>query len=204
MIKGSTPPILKNHVPHPQNANRLSAIGKIFLAGHIMNNVAIKKYKSGFTLIELLVTLAVAIILLSVVVPSFSWLIESSKERSTRDLIVSSIFAAQQQAQSRLVSVNLCATTDATTCVSTWGSDWLVYEDNDGSGTMTAGDVIISNVSSKTDKIDSTSTQIVFSPTGHSTLNTFKVCSNTDNAVAYQIELSRMGRIGYTDAAGGC
>ncbi|TEW56786.1 prepilin-type N-terminal cleavage/methylation domain-containing protein [Psychromonas sp. RZ22] len=162
--------------------------------------------KRGFTLVELLVTIAVAAVLISVVVPSFTGLIESSKERATRDALVASINAAKQQAQSKRINVYICPTTDGSSCSGTWGSDWLIYEDTDGSATLDAslGDLIISNNTSKTSHIASLVSQIAFSPTGHSTINTFQVCSNTDDSVVYEIELSRMGRISYAAAAGGC
>lgn len=163
-----------------------------------------KGLQQGFTLIELLITIAIAAILLTVVVPSYSSLIESSKERATRDLIVSSIHTAKQQAQTKRIDVYLCATNDGTTCTNSWGSDLLVYEDNDSSGSLNTNDIIVSNISTKTDLITSSEEQIYFSPTGHSTNNIFKVCSNTDNAVVYEINLSRMGRISYATASGDC
>lgn len=162
--------------------------------------------KHGFTLIEILITIAIAAILLSIVVPSFTSLIESSKARTTRDSLISSIYAAKQQAQSERVNVYLCSSSDGASCDATtsWGTDWLVYEDNDSSGGLNNDDIIIINGSSKTSLIKSIENQIKFTPTGHSSANTFKVCSNTDNSVVYQIKLNRMGRVSHEDASGDC
>lgn len=160
--------------------------------------------KQGFTLVELMVTIAVSIILLLVVVPSFSGIIESSKERATRDSLVSSIFAAKQQAQSKRRTVYLCPTIDDISCANSWGGSWLAYEDQDDSDDLSAGDIIFSNVSSETDVIRSNQLQIAFSPTGHSTANIFQICSNTGSSAAYQIQLTRMGRISYLPPTGGC
>ena len=170
----------------------------------VMRRFNINGYDKGFTLIELMVTIAVASIAISIAVPAFTGLIESSKERAARDLLVSSIYAAKQQAQSKSVNVYLCATDDGSTCTSSWGSDWLVYEDNDGSTTLNADDIIVSKLTSKILEIQSTSAQISFTPTGHAIANTFRVCSNADQSIVYQIELSRMGRISYTTATGDC
>ncbi|WP_298943411.1 GspH/FimT family pseudopilin [uncultured Psychromonas sp.] len=171
-----------------------------------MNSFNIKGLQQGFTLIELLITIAIAAILLTVVVPSFSSLIESSKARTTRDSLISSIYAAKQQAQSERINVYLCSSADAASCDATtsWGADWLVYEDNDSSGSLNSGDVIIINGSSKTSLIKSTENQIKFTPTGHSSANIFKVCSNTDNSIVYEIKLNRMGRVSHEDASGDC
>jgi len=160
--------------------------------------------EKGFTLVELVVTIAVAAIALAIAVPSFSGLIESSKERAARDLLVSSINAAKEQAQSQRVNVYICASDDGSTCSNNWASDWLVYEDNDSSSTLNADDIIISSLSSKILKIQSDTEQVSFSPTGHTTTNTFQICSNTDNSIVYQIELSRMGRVSYTTVSGDC
>ncbi|GLS89545.1 type IV pilus biogenesis protein FimU [Psychromonas marina] len=160
--------------------------------------------KQGFTLVELMVTIAVAMILLFVVVPSFSGIIESSKERATRDLLVSSIFAAKQQAQSKRRTVYICPTTDDINCANSWGSNWLAYEDEDDSDDLSNGDIVFANVSSETDLIISNELQIAFSPTGHSTANIFQICSNTESTAAYQIQLTRMGRISYLTPTGGC
>lgn len=161
-------------------------------------------YQKAFTLVELVVTILVATVVISIAVPSFTNLIESSKARTTRDLLVSSIHLAKEKAQTKRVDVYLCATDDSETCSESWGGDWLVYEDSDGSASLTSDDLIISNVSSKTLAIVSSSEQISFTPTGHSSSNTFQVCDNTDNSVSYQIELSRMGRISYSSAEGDC
>ncbi|MDN2662754.1 GspH/FimT family pseudopilin [Psychromonas sp. 14N.309.X.WAT.B.A12] len=165
-----------------------------------------KEHQQGFTLIEMLITIAVAAILLSIVVPSFNSIIESSKERTTRDSLVSAIYSAKQQAQSERVNVYLCSSNDGESCADTtdWGSDWLIYQDDDSSGDLDEDDTIIANISSKTDAITSEIKEVKFTPTGHSLANTFKICSNTDNAVVYKMVLSRMGRITYEEASGDC
>jgi type IV fimbrial biogenesis protein FimT len=169
-----------------------------------MEETLFKGRVRGFTLIELMVTIALAAILLAIVVPSYTGLIESSRERSTRDLLVSSIYTAKQQSQSKRVNVYLCPTVNGSSCAGAWGSHWLVYEDNDGGATLTNGDIIVSNVSSKTEQILSSNLQVIFTPTGHTIGNTFSICSNTDNTIIYQIILSRMGRITYGAVGTGC
>jgi len=137
-------------------------------------------------------------------VPAFTGLIESSKERATRDLLVSSIAIAKQQALSKRVDVYICPTTNGSSCAANWGSDWLVYEDTDRNASLDASDTIIANIASKSELIKSTTTQVYFLSTGHAIANTFTVCSNTDSTIVYQIELSRMGRVSYSTASGGC
>jgi len=171
-----------------------------------MDSFNTKGLQQGFTLIEVLITIAIAAILLSIVVPSFTSLIESSKARTTREKLVSSIYAAKQQSQSERINVYLCSTSNGTSCLDTtsWGSDWLIYEDNDISGDLSNNDTIITNGSSKTSLIISSTNQVKFTPTGHSSANTFQVCNNTDKSVVYEVELNRMGHVSYPDASGVC
>ncbi|WP_028867316.1 GspH/FimT family pseudopilin [Psychromonas arctica] len=173
-----------------------------------MTRFTTHKKDQGFTLVELIITIAIAAILLSIVVPSFANLIESSKTRATRDALVSSIYSGKEKAQSEGFFVYLCPTSDGSTCTSVtdWGSDWLVYEDKDASATLdlSNGDIIVTHLTSKTNSIKSNVAQIRFAPTGHATANTFQICSNLDNSVVYQIQLSVMGRVSFANATGNC
>jgi len=151
---------------------------------------------SGFTLIELVITITIAAILIAIVVPSFNTIIESSKDRASRDALISAIYTGREQAISKRVKVYLCPTSNGTSCLDTtdWGSQWLVYQD---------GEIIIHHTS-KTDLILSDEKIITFSATGHATSNTFKICSNTDQSSVYELTLNRMGRVSYTTASGDC
>jgi type IV fimbrial biogenesis protein FimT len=155
-----------------------------------------QKHCSGFTLIELVITITIAAILIAIVVPSFNSIIESSKERATRDALISAIYTAREQAISKRVKVYLCPTSDGATCLETtsWGSQWLVYQE---------GEIMIHHTS-KTDLIYSNAEKITFTATGHSTSNIFKICSNTDQSLVYELTLNRMGRVNYISASGDC
>jgi prepilin-type N-terminal cleavage/methylation domain-containing protein len=155
-----------------------------------------QKHCSGFTLIELVITITIAAILIAIVVPSFNSIIESSKERATRDALISAIYTAREQAISKRVKVYLCPTSDGATCSETtsWGSQWRVYQDGE----------TLAHHTSKTDLILSDEKVITFSATGHSTANTFKICSNTDQSNVYELSLNRMGRVNYISASGDC
>ncbi len=172
----------------------------------VMTRFITHKRDQGFTLVELIITIAIAAILLSIVVPSFANLIESSKTRATRDALVSSIYSAKEKAQSEGFFVYLCPTIDGSTCTNAtdWGNHWLVYEDKDASLDLSNGDIIIAHLTSKTDSMKSNVAQVRFSPTGHATANTFQICSNLDNSVVYQIQLSVMGRVSFANATGSC
>ena len=59
----------------------------------------------GFTLIELMVTISLVLIVLLLVVPSFSDLFSSSRTRSAADIVFSSLIEARSEAIKRNVTV---------------------------------------------------------------------------------------------------
>jgi len=169
-----------------------------------MDKTCLKGIVRGFTLIELLITISMVTILLLIVSPSFTELIESNKQRTARDLLISALNTAQQQALSKNVSVYLCPTSDGITCSTLWAGStgWLVYEDLDRDGTLDASEIIVSQIDAGITSIANATPSIEFSPTGHVvTANTFTLCGHSTNQVSSQISITRMGTI--EAAAGG-
>lgn len=72
------------------------------------------KYVKGFTVIELMVTLAVAAILLAIAIPSFNYLMVSSKLTTTANAYVYALNIARSEAIKRNADVTV-ATTGAVT-----------------------------------------------------------------------------------------
>lgn len=75
----------------------------------------------GFTLIELLVTVAVALILLTVAVPAWKWLVSGSRLGSTADLLQTGYRMARTEA------VNSSSTSTLQPAIGQdWSSGWVV------------------------------------------------------------------------------
>lgn len=88
----------------------------------------------GFTLLELLVTMAVAGILLSVGVPSFSDAIKESRLSTQYNAMVGSLYLARSEAVKGIADVTVCPrSAPATNQCGTkddWNNGWLVFMDN--------------------------------------------------------------------------
>lgn len=96
------------------------------------------KTQTGFTLVELMIVLALAAILLTVGVPSFSNMIQNNRIVTQTNGFVSSLHLARSEAVKRGIPVAICPTSDPTatnpTCVDTtdWSKGWLVFTDDSG------------------------------------------------------------------------
>lgn len=81
----------------------------------------------GMTLIELLTTLAVAMLLLGVALPSFKHLVAEHRRVSTVNNLVSAANLARHTAITHRRSVSLCASHDGEYCGDDWQAGWMVF-----------------------------------------------------------------------------
>lgn len=99
----------------------------------------------GFTLLELLITVAILAIVLAIGVPSFKYIINSSRISSEVNAFVGSLQYARGEAIKRGQSVAVCASSDGATCSgsSNWVNGWLVFVDANSSTTQDTGEPVI-------------------------------------------------------------
>lgn len=108
----------------------------------------VKILDRGFTLIELVITLTVVGILAIIAVPSYQWLVESSRLTAATNDLVADLSFIRVEAMKRGVSTQagVCASSDGASCTTgstTWTSGWIVFVDADNNGTYNAGDTIL-------------------------------------------------------------
>lgn len=99
----------------------------------------------GFTLIELIVTMAILAIIAGFALPSFRDTIVANSVATDRDEIFRTLLLARSEAVKRGRYATVCASPSATACSTTapWGDGWILFEDQDGDGTVDTGDEIV-------------------------------------------------------------
>jgi type IV fimbrial biogenesis protein FimT len=170
-----------------------------------------KQTMGGFTLVELVVTMAIAAIILTQAVPSFSTMISNNRLTTQTNNLVADINLARSEAVKRGLRVILCRTADpyaaAATCggtANTWSTGWLLYADDDGSGVYeSANDTLIRvgapAVSTVAVKTNSTSNNnLEYNPDGTTneggSTAIFAICDDRGTANGLQINVNGMGR----------
>jgi type IV fimbrial biogenesis protein FimT len=100
----------------------------------------------GFTLIELMVTIVVAMVLLSIAVPSFRIMMANNRATTQANTLYSALNYARSEAIGRHAVVMVCpkstADLDSTTCGGSadWANGWQVFVDDNGNGVYNSAD----------------------------------------------------------------
>ncbi|HQU17371.1 MAG: hypothetical protein B7Z66_09245 [Chromatiales bacterium 21-64-14] len=85
----------------------------------------------GLTFLELLTTLAVSVVLASVAIPTFRWLVLDTRRSTAVNALVHDLALARNTAVSRFRRVALCPSQDGNAClpVPEWHQGWMVFVD---------------------------------------------------------------------------
>jgi len=101
------------------------------------------KNHRGFTLIELMVTLAVAAILLTVAIPSFTEMIKNNRLTTEINELVTVLNFGRTEAIKRGIDVTVCKSNTGTSCAGNWQNGWIAFVDLDDDGVVDAGETIL-------------------------------------------------------------
>lgn len=159
--------------------------------------LAHRKLEHGFSLIELMVTLAVAAILLSIGVPSFSALIENQRMTTTVNNLFAAINLTRAEALQRGVRVDLAPLKDKK-----WENGWAVFIDNNADQVPDFDtDEIVYSTGPIADGISITTNfhggeNIAYAGTGHlrTQAGTFSFVQGTEETLKKTLILNFIGR----------
>lgn len=179
------------------------------------------KINSGFTLIELMITLAIALIMLGLVIPSFASIISSSRLTANANELVEALNLAHSEAVKRGLQVTVRRKGAS---ISHWESGWNVFVDSDGNNAFNdngkeplceAGeDCLLKNYDALPGGftlITGSSTYqdyVTYLPSGSSKViagDTFRLCSEPGSAVTQRaIIVNPTGRPSVAEVTGRC
>lgn len=158
--------------------------------------------QSGFTLIEAMVAVAVFAILALIAVPSFRNLLLNNRRTALANDLISSIAIARSEAVRRGQAVNVCASSNGSSCLGStnWNTGWIVVVD-------ASGEVIkfVSNDAGD-NTITSNQQQYSFQPfVARMVGGTITICDSRGSAQARAIVIGPSGvpRLGITNSDGG-
>jgi type IV fimbrial biogenesis protein FimT len=99
----------------------------------------------GATLLELMVVLAVSAILLTVGIPGFATLVQSTRLSGTTNALLSSLHLARSEAIKRNARAAMCPSITGTSCAGSggWHQGWIVFHDANNNAARDAAESVI-------------------------------------------------------------
>lgn len=146
--------------------------------------------EAGFTLIELMVTLAVAAIMMTMAVPSFTAMTKNNRLTTQTNQLVTALNLARSEAINRRSTINVVAT-DASSTSNEWGKGWNVVIN--GGATLK---IFQSLEGGST--LDSTNsiTTLQYQTSGRANVtDTFTMCDDRSGETGRQISILTTGRV---------
>lgn len=121
----------------------------------------------GFSLVELMITVAVVVILAVVAFPNLQSLVANNRLRGQTDEMVASLQFARSEAVRRNARVDVCRTTNGTTCAGAVGpwTRWIVVDTQPRAGGE-AGGVLASSAANPAIAVSGSAARVSFRPTG--------------------------------------
>lgn len=98
---------------------------------------------AGFTLTELLIVIAIAGILLTFAVPSFTETIQNNRMAVQINELHASLSYARSEAVMRNGTVTVCRSSNSASCAGDWHDGWIVFADTNLDGDADVGEEIL-------------------------------------------------------------
>ena len=160
----------------------------------------------GFTLIEALVTVTVLVIALGMAMPALGTFMAQNQAASIKSIFASSVALARSEAARAGQQVVLQAASGGGGG-NEFANGWDLYLDNDGSGTVSAGDTLLRHYEALPPALKlSGSSTLVFSASGYLTPAAnvaYHLCRHDGGGTGFRLALAPNGTA-YTSTGSGC
>lgn len=97
----------------------------------------------GFTLVELMIAVAVLAVLAAIAYPSFTQVIRSNRVATASNEWVAAVSLARSTAVRNTTGAGICASGDGATCGVEWNAGFLLWDDDNGDGTLDNAETVL-------------------------------------------------------------
>ena len=159
-----------------------------------------RQQHGGFSLYELLMTLALAALLVSIGLPSFSSLLARNRQAVEINALFHAFHLARKQSIMRRKVVSLCPSRDGETCLDDkdWSTGWIMFEntDRDSPPHVDPGEMVLRahDVSDSVRIIANRKGFTLRATFKRATNGTFVICDTQNRAAAKGLIVSYTGR----------
>lgn len=165
--------------------------------------------RNGFTFIELLVTTAIASVLMAVVIPGMTGMLDTQRRISTVNSLLYSLHMARSEAIKRNGRAVVCKSASGEQCAAGggWEQGWIVFHDANNNASVDVDEPVLQHQAPLGDRLRLTGNQPVARYVSYSALGTAKKVSGAFQAgtftlcpvaglpgTARKVVLSRTGR----------
>jgi len=160
--------------------------------------------QQGHTLTELIATIAIAMLLMGIVVPSFAELIQNSRLTTAVNTLVSTLHYTRSEAIKRNQAAIICKGTPEDGCNTSqaWHDGWLVYVDDNGNRSWDEGESLL-RVQAALESRQTlawnafpSSNYVIYYPNGRASSNgTFIFCDQRGATAAKALIIAKSGRV---------
>jgi type IV fimbrial biogenesis protein FimT len=167
--------------------------------------------EDGFTLIELLTTIGIAVLLVSMAVPSMQTFSQNSRQTAAVNDFLATLHLARNTAITTNTRVTVCPSSNATSCGNVgWDKGFIAFTDRDSDQAVDADETIIRAGSARELMTINSADYpdfLMYRPNGRvmraavgQNTGTFEACDNRGSGHAKQIQIDLSGRARVLDA----